>query len=415
MSMAKRSVTYCLVMAACMLLTAVQAQTVHPYGLNQLMGVTDNSLSGTPRFIGMAGAMTAVGGDPSAVKQNPAGLGIYRHNQFSLSADGSFSRYWQQGSADRGPLSTHWHLTQVSYVFALTHPERMAGVVSNNIMLSYVKREDIYGCVTLNDRNDRSSEQNWIETNVEESGYRNDVDFHYAMNISNRVYWGLGLTMEWMHAWQDIDRWEYTTSDKRGMPRTYELNETFTGKSVGVGGSIGVLVHPIQMLRLGLSVESPIVGRMRETDYYTEQLRYPDSPEANIRYESPDANSNWQLVTPLKVSAGVGLQWKQRGLLSLQYDMHYHNIAGVSHIARAGLEVAMSNHWMLEGGYSYSTLYAKLRASLGVHYMGNWIRVGVAYSYAWSQGKVLDSLYLTEQGVYRTGENKIVFSFQWNS
>ena len=75
----------------------------------------------------------------------------------------------------------------------------------------------------------------------------------------------------------------------------------------------------------------------------------------------------------------------------------------------------MSNHWMLEGGYSYSTLFSRQQAALGVHYMGKWIRVGIAYTYAWSTGKVLDSLYLDEQGVYRTGENKIVFSFQWNS
>ena len=41
--------------------------------------------------------MTAVGGDPTAVKQNPAGLGIYRHSQFSISGDGSFRRFSQDG------------------------------------------------------------------------------------------------------------------------------------------------------------------------------------------------------------------------------------------------------------------------------------------------------------------------------
>ena len=31
---------------------------------------------GTARYVGMGGAMTAIGGDPSAVKDNPAGLGL---------------------------------------------------------------------------------------------------------------------------------------------------------------------------------------------------------------------------------------------------------------------------------------------------------------------------------------------------
>ena len=411
--MTKRYLTYLLLMV--LLLPQLRAQTTHPYGLEQQMLVSDNDVIGTPRYVGLAGAMTAVGGDPSAVKLNPAGLGIYRHSQFSLSADGSFSRFRQQGWGS-GEQYNRWRLSQVSYVFSIISPERVAGVVSNNIMISYVKRADLLRNVTLNDRSRRQSNtQDWIETVLDESGYRNDVDFHYAMNISNRVYWGVGLTMEWSRARQTIDRWEYQAADKRDRTRTYGLSETFMGNTVGVGGCIGVLVHPIQMLRLGLSVESPITGRMRETDNYTERMTYPTVPDLNVHYDSPDNNTNWQMVTPMKVSAGVGLQWKEHGLLSLQYDMQYHKLIGVTHTARAGLEWAITNHWMLDAGYAYSTLYSKQRTSLGVHYMGRWIRVGVAYSYAWSYGSVVDSIYLTEQGVYRTGESRLVFSFQWNS
>lgn len=421
--MARRSKRYCLLLATLPLLplllltSAVHAQMTHPYGLEQMMYVSDNDLTGTPRFVGMVGAMTAVGGDPSAVKQNPAGLGVYRHSQFSVSADGTFSRFWQPDAMGRGELYSRWHLSQVSYVFSLTHAERVAGVVGNNIMISYAKRTDILMNVTLNDRSMRKTDaQDWLEMRTDEYGYRNDVDFHYAMNISNRVYWGVGLTMEWAQVRQTIDRWEYTAEDKRGRTRIYDLSETATGRTVGVGGSIGVLVHPIQMLRIGLSVESPVTGRMRETDYYDEHISYPNTEGQNVNNESPDYGTNWQMVTPLKISTGVGLQWKQRGLLSLQYDMQYHNLTGVAHTARAGLEVAMNNHWMLETGYAYSTLFDKQRASLGVNYMGKWLRVGVAYSFGWSRGKVLDyPLYRTEQGMYRTSESRLVFSFQWNS
>ena len=35
-------------------------------------------VSGTARFCGLAGAFSALGGDLSAIHQNPAGLGIYR-------------------------------------------------------------------------------------------------------------------------------------------------------------------------------------------------------------------------------------------------------------------------------------------------------------------------------------------------
>jgi len=399
----------------CMLaMTGMHAQTIHPYGISQMVLVAEE-LSGTARFIGMAGAMTAVGGDPSAVKQNPAGLGIYRHSQFSVSADGCFMRYWQDGSLDKGPLYSRWHLSQASYVFALTHPERIAGVVSNNIMLSYARRADLFSHVTLNDRSGRpAGSQNWIETVLDENGYRNDVDFHYAMNVSNRFYWGIGMTLEWLNARQSIDRWEYTASDKRGNRQIYELKENDFGNAVGWGGSIGVLVRPVQAFRLGLSVESPLIGRMRETYYYSETFKRPDSAGSDVVYDSPDYNTNWQLTTPLKASAGIGLQWKNHGLLSLQYDLQYHNLVGASHTARAAIELAF-NHWMLEGGYAYTTFYALQRASVGVHYMGNWIRVGLAYNCSWSSGAVVDGVNFTRQGVMNARENKIVLSFQWNS
>lgn len=38
-------------------------------------------ISGTARYLSMAGAFGALGGDPSAIKDNPAGLGIYRKSE----------------------------------------------------------------------------------------------------------------------------------------------------------------------------------------------------------------------------------------------------------------------------------------------------------------------------------------------
>lgn len=415
--MTRRHLTYCFVLIAATL-TAHKclAQTIHPYGIAQMLTTTDNDLIGTTRFVGMAGAMTAVGGDPIAAKINPAGLGVYRHSQFSVSADGTFSRFWQQGNIDKGELYRRWRLSQMSYVFALTHPERLTGLVSNNLMVSYTRRADILNHVRLNDMNTRPSDAlNWIETTLDESGYRHNVDVHYAMNISNRVYWGVGMTVEWLQARQTVSHLEYVASDRRGQTHYYLKDETAIGKSVGWGASAGVLVHPIQALRIGVSVESPIIGKMRETDYYSEHISYPGAADKSQDFESPTYNYSWQMTTPLKASAGLGLQWKSHGLLSLQYDLQYHRLAGVSHTARVGLEAAMTNHWMLDAGYAYNTLYSRQYATVGLHYMGNWLRIGIAYAFSWRKAMVNDAVYGLQQGVVKTTENKIVFTFQWNS
>ena len=58
--------------------------------------LSERSIMGTARYVGMSGAMSAIGGDPSAAHDNPAGLGLYRRAEvlFSLgmSHDKAISR-----------------------------------------------------------------------------------------------------------------------------------------------------------------------------------------------------------------------------------------------------------------------------------------------------------------------------------
>lgn len=65
-----------------LLLTLMQthAQTVY-----DAVDFATKDLDGTARFVGMGGAMGALGGDISTMGTNPAGIGIYRSNDASLS------------------------------------------------------------------------------------------------------------------------------------------------------------------------------------------------------------------------------------------------------------------------------------------------------------------------------------------
>lgn len=59
--------------------------------------IAQRDLNGTARFVGMGGAMSALGGDISTIGTNPAGIGIYRSNDvmlsFGYSAMGTESNY----------------------------------------------------------------------------------------------------------------------------------------------------------------------------------------------------------------------------------------------------------------------------------------------------------------------------------
>ena len=40
--------------------------------------VSSQQIKGTARYVSMGGAFTSLGGDPSSIVQNPAGIGVYR-------------------------------------------------------------------------------------------------------------------------------------------------------------------------------------------------------------------------------------------------------------------------------------------------------------------------------------------------
>ena len=64
------------------LFTALSANAQETYENAKLAG---EDLNGTARYVGMGGAMEALGADISTIGSNPAGIGLFRHNNISVS------------------------------------------------------------------------------------------------------------------------------------------------------------------------------------------------------------------------------------------------------------------------------------------------------------------------------------------
>lgn len=63
-----------------------------PYMNNYDAGIISTTdLNGTARFMGVGGAMGALGGDASVLLYNPAGIGIYRSSEITLSVNGNWN------------------------------------------------------------------------------------------------------------------------------------------------------------------------------------------------------------------------------------------------------------------------------------------------------------------------------------
>lgn len=94
--------------------TQMYAQTIY-----DAADFTAKDLNGTARFVGMGGAMSALGGDISTMGTNPAGIGIYRSN------DAMFSFGYSALNADAGYLGNtysasknRWNFDNIGLVFS---------------------------------------------------------------------------------------------------------------------------------------------------------------------------------------------------------------------------------------------------------------------------------------------------------
>lgn len=70
-------------MVAAMAAVTVPVAAQETYQDTKLIG---NDLNGTARYVGMGGAMEALGADISTISSNPAGLALFRKGQVTLSA-----------------------------------------------------------------------------------------------------------------------------------------------------------------------------------------------------------------------------------------------------------------------------------------------------------------------------------------
>lgn len=414
-----RTLRYISVLSLCLSLSlALVAQDDQRLNERQVMG--------TARYVGMSGAMTAVGGDPSAVNDNPAGLGVYRRSEVMLTMDYQHDRTRQAGLDSLSETAGQFMVPQVSFVIAIGDPDLDEGVVSNNVMISYsrlrsyarryhtVMGPDCSMGSVLSDagidlgidyptfRNNAVSEMR-----LRESGYANEYNVDWAMNISHRLYIGAGLRMYSYRFAADMDYTElFATKNAEGKYHELENINSLVLSGFGVGGSFGLIYRPCGWLRLGAAIHTPTLNTVNASYTgtmwaRTDSLRYSDAPALSERWKDYHA--------PLHASFGAALQVGDYGLLSLQYDLNHTKSQPMLHTLRAGLEVVPVPGLYLNAGYGYESTFRRSQdavsfdpdflrqdmhyqrplstqyASGAIGYRGHMFLVQLAYQYRWQR------------------------------
>ena len=420
---------------------------------------SERHLMGTARYVGMGGAMTAVGGDPSAVLDNPAGLGLYRRNEITLSISETIDRTQQAEGIDTYQ-SARFAAPNVATIWVWGNPNKQRGMIYSNVMLSANRlanfnREIVANgtglgmvpsiCALTNGLDEtylqnkpwNDTEIGWLsilgyETylinpqvdslatdvlnqyqwtpavdftegslSVSEVGYYDQYTLSWAGNISNQWYVGLSVNIPTLSYTKRTSHYETDRFQSAELKSMYHLS------GVGLSGTIGLIYRPIQALRVGASFHTPTIMSLSiqtEGDMYStvEGKKYEALTPASGVVSS-------EMVSPLRTSVSVAGQIGNRGLIAVQYDYAHSSEMEDVHTLRIGAEAQATRGLFLNAGYVYESSFMKNDPVWMLGY--NEIRTDIDYRYTQS------SQYLSAGVGYRSDAvvAQLAYQYRWQT
>lgn len=320
--------TYLLMAAT---LFAVPAAAQETYENAKLTG---NDLNGTARYVGMGGAMEALGADISTISSNPAGIGLFRHSTINVS--GGLVMQGSTPSYAHGD-KTNASFDQAGFVYSIRNHRNSyinlafnysksknfdyilgaAGKLSNasSNKLTYQKwrngviGEDANGAysqvdhLNMNYFNMLADSANYPATDYmlsrEHSGYIGNYDFNISGNIHDVVYLGITFGIKDVH-YRHSGWYDETVS---GYNIHYTDDRRITGDGFDV--TAGIIVRPIQNspFRFGAYVKTP-------TWYDLTTKNYSTIGDGNEQYAVNEYNPNeaydFKITTPWKFGFALG-------------------------------------------------------------------------------------------------------------
>lgn len=336
---------YMMIAALSMSFMAVSAQETYE---NAKLAPQD--LNGTARYVGMGGAMEALGADISTISSNPAGIGLMRKSSISTSfglvsqqdvdafATGhktnmSFDQAgFVYSSASSGKdsylnFAFNYHKSR-NFDFILSAADNLNNASQNK--MTYAKAYNGLICdvdvngVPMFDRPyaqcnqlDRiyaqgllydQGENTWYYDNADaytmnraHSGYIGMYDFNLSGSVNNRIYWGVTLGLYGVHYKHYGEYTEFFGND-------YTIQVQDDRKITGTGADLklGLIFRPIEdsPFRVGLSVATPTWYELTTSNYTT--LSDYDRLTGRGGSDHTSEEYDFKLYTPWKFGLSLG-------------------------------------------------------------------------------------------------------------
>lgn len=409
-----------------LVLTIITAISLKAQTIDEAFRFSQLYYGGSARFQAMGGAFTSLGGDLSVLSQNPAGIGVFRTPSVSFTPQMYFNKsetvFGETSHDDVYDLN----MNQAGVVFPLIKRNDNSGLVSLNLAYSFNRTNNFNENAIIRGTLDNSSMVDYFMDYSQGVYYRDlsggeglayDVDmfrtinpdsttyasifseyganansdygqhvrriirsegavsehsFGIAANFSDKIYIGFSFNISSVESYT---QYEHVEEDVDNL--IYDFNRfTYTdvvdiyGK--GYSAKLGAIIKPVDYLRIGFAVHTPVVYRLHE--YYYDGASSDFDAESGFSYTNDPFRFSYTLTTPLRITTGAALQLGKKGIVSADYefvdykmarfskasdDYNYYaenqsakDVFDVAHNIRLGAEYRLTNSVYLRGGYS---------------------------------------------------------------
>ena len=323
---------------------------------------------GTARFAAQGGAIGALGGDLSAIQVNPAGLGFYRSSEFSFSP----SFYWVNTSANfmnttTGDSRLKFNVGSLGFVKARTRKQGNGFVGASfsfgyNTLVNFNNRTTMRGVnnqssllddftwhANANPDNlspfyeqvasdayllpyDEADEEYWNDIQngghgqqqsrfLDQRGYIGEYSLSGAFNFSNLIYFGATMGIHSVRFYEDIFHTESDPDDLLLDFDSFRFREFNSTTGWGYNFRFGMIVRPIQLIRIGASFQIPTYYYLTE-EKYTDARSYWDTgsgiPDGSAY--SPNGIYDYRLKAPMRANAHASVILFKMATVSVAYE-----------------------------------------------------------------------------------------------
>lgn len=328
---------------------------------------------GTARFMSMGGAFTALGGDMSSFSQNPAGIGVMRSSEITLSPQLLYNNTSANYNGLRKDYLYNFNIGQAGVVSNLISGSGTTGLLNLNFGYSFNKSNNfntnarvegvsaagsladywanssngilfekldgsaglaydvwvidtitgsgqtVYGTVfNFYGDNPVSDYGQKVRRFINNEGYSGEHAITIGGNYSNKIFFGATVGINRIKYTGHFEHLEEANYYLESEFKNFTYTEHFENSGTGVSFKIGTIIKPVEELRIGLAIHSPVYYRIEEYLYDNISSNFTDG----YHYEAKNdpERYNYALTTPFRALAGLAYQFGKSALLSVDYE-----------------------------------------------------------------------------------------------